>query len=50
MAMEMDKELGDSKIITAAIRSAKKASRPTKIGNPEPFKRTKSRAKKPKYS
>ncbi|KAF8158306.1 P-loop containing nucleoside triphosphate hydrolase protein [Crassisporium funariophilum] len=35
MTMEEDKELGDDKGISAAIRSAKKAARPAKIGVPE---------------
>jgi ATP-dependent RNA helicase DDX27 len=34
MAMEADKEFGDSKVLNAAIRTAKKAARPEKIGNP----------------
>jgi len=33
--MEDDKELGDNKSLSAAIRSAKKAARPAKIGAPE---------------
>lgn len=33
--MEEDKELGDNKSVNAAIRSAKKAARPAKIGVPE---------------
>lgn len=33
--MEEDKELGDNKSLNAAIRSAKKAARPAKIGVPE---------------
>ena len=33
--MEEDKELGGNKSLNAAIRSAKKAARPTKIGVPE---------------
>jgi ATP-dependent RNA helicase DDX27 len=36
--MEEDRELGDGKVITAAIRSAKKASRPAKIGVAEASK------------
>jgi ATP-dependent RNA helicase DDX27 len=35
MAMEEDKELGGNKSLNAAIRSAKKAARPAKIGVPE---------------
>ncbi|KAG5635096.1 nucleolar DEAD-box protein required for synthesis of 60S ribosomal subunit [Sphagnurus paluster] len=35
MIMEEDAEMGDEKSINAAIRSAKKSSRPTKIGIPE---------------
>ncbi|XP_006454358.1 hypothetical protein AGABI2DRAFT_114110 [Agaricus bisporus var. bisporus H97] len=38
IAMEEDRELGDGKAITAAIRSAKKASRPAKIGAVESSK------------
>jgi ATP-dependent RNA helicase DDX27 len=33
--MEEDNELGDNKSLNAAIRSAKKAARPAKIGVPE---------------
>lgn len=33
--MDEDKELGDNKFLNAAIRSAKKAARPAKIGVPE---------------
>lgn len=33
--MEEDEELGDNKSLNAAIRSAKKAARPAKIGVPE---------------
>lgn len=51
MAIEADKESGDSKMINAAIRSAKKASRPTKIGLPEPARpKPKSAPKKSKSS
>lgn len=42
MAMEDDKELGDGGAVKAAIRSAKKAARPPKIGVPE------KRSSKPK--
>lgn len=35
MIMEEDKEFNDEKSIQASIRSAKKASRPGKIGEPE---------------
>jgi ATP-dependent RNA helicase DDX27 len=35
MMMEEDEELGDNKSLNAAIRSAKKAARPAKIGVPE---------------
>jgi ATP-dependent RNA helicase DDX27 len=35
MAIEDDKELGDSTAVKAAIRSAKKAARPAKIGVPD---------------
>ena len=35
MAREADEELGDNKSLNAAIRSAKKAARPAKIGVPE---------------
>ncbi|EPQ60803.1 DEAD-domain-containing protein [Gloeophyllum trabeum ATCC 11539] len=45
MAVEEDKEAGDSKTIDAAIRAVKKSSRPAKIGEPE---RRPSRAKKTK--
>lgn len=44
MAMEEDEELGDAGAVQAAIRSAKKAARPTKIGVPEKQK-TKSKNK-----
>ena len=47
LAMEADKELGDSKSINAAIRSAKKASRLGKTGLPERVKP--KEAKTPKY-
>lgn len=52
--MEEDEELGDKRALNAAIRSAKKAARPTKIGLPEPKtnlkpnKKRKSSAKKAK--
>ncbi|KDR82696.1 hypothetical protein GALMADRAFT_238187 [Galerina marginata CBS 339.88] len=54
MIMEEDKELGDSKSLNAAIRSAKKAARPPKIGEPErkvskpSKKKQKSSPKKPR--
>nr|GAT44205.1 DEAD-domain-containing protein [Mycena chlorophos] len=35
LAMEEDKEMGDERATAAAIRSAKKSGRPTKIGLPE---------------
>lgn len=35
MAMEDDEEQGESHAIKAAVRSAKKAARPSKIGMPE---------------
>lgn len=35
MIMEEDKEFDDNKVIGASIRSAKKANRPGKIGEPE---------------
>ncbi|KAG1769255.1 DEAD-domain-containing protein [Suillus occidentalis] len=35
MALEADKELGETGAVNAAIRSAKKAARPAKIGIPE---------------
>ncbi|KAG2366552.1 P-loop containing nucleoside triphosphate hydrolase protein [Suillus spraguei] len=35
MALEADKELGETGAVNAAIRSAKKASRPAKIGIPD---------------
>jgi len=47
LAMEADKELGDSKSINAAIRSAKRASRPGKTRLPE---RVTPKAKTPKYA
>jgi len=51
MIAEADKEFGDSKSINAAIRSAKKASRPTKIGLPEPPKsKARSSSKRSKSS
>ncbi|KIK83138.1 hypothetical protein PAXRUDRAFT_35494 [Paxillus rubicundulus Ve08.2h10] len=34
IALEADKESGDSKVLNAAIRSAKKAARPGKMSNP----------------
>jgi len=46
--MEADKELGDSKSINAAIRSAKKASRPGKTGLPERVRP--KQANTPKYA
>jgi ATP-dependent RNA helicase DDX27 len=49
MTMEEDKELGDNKSVNAAIRSAKKAARPAKIGVPE-RKDSKSPKKKRKVS
>ncbi|KAF8908956.1 P-loop containing nucleoside triphosphate hydrolase protein [Gymnopilus junonius] len=54
MIMEEDKELGDDNALNAAIRSAKKAARPPKIGEPErkpsrPLKKKqKSSSKKPR--
>ncbi|TFK41137.1 DEAD-domain-containing protein [Crucibulum laeve] len=54
MIMEEDKEMGDDKALNAAIRLAKKANRPSKIGVPEPLsaknrkaakKRSKARTK-----
>ncbi|KAF9453798.1 DEAD-domain-containing protein [Macrolepiota fuliginosa MF-IS2] len=51
MAMEADQETGDGGAINAAIRSAKKAHRPAKIGLPEPSRRKqKSATKKSKSS
>jgi ATP-dependent RNA helicase DDX27 len=46
MIMEEDAEMGDEKALNAAIRSAKKSARPSKIGVPEkrPFK-TKPKSK-----
>lgn len=41
--MEEDQELNDSKSINSAIRSAKKAHRPVKIGMPEPKNTKKSK-------
>lgn len=49
MTMEEDNELGDNKSLNAAIRSAKKAARPAKIGVPE-RKDSKSPKKKRKVS
>ncbi|KAJ3575639.1 hypothetical protein NP233_g978 [Leucocoprinus birnbaumii] len=46
LAREADEELNDSKSISAAIRSAKKASRPAKIGLPEQAKPKKRNNKK----
>jgi ATP-dependent RNA helicase DDX27 len=45
--MEEDKEVGDEKVLNAAIRSAKKSARPSKIGVPEkrPSKGSKSKGK-----
>jgi ATP-dependent RNA helicase DDX27 len=48
MALEDDKELGQTGVVNAAIRSAKKAARPAKIGIPvhrsvSTSKRTKAR-------
>lgn len=45
LALEADKELGQTGAVNAAIRSAKKAARPAKIGIPVPStsKRTKAR-------
>ncbi|KAF9527593.1 ATP-dependent RNA helicase drs1 [Crepidotus variabilis] len=49
LAMEEDQEFNDTKSIHSAIRSAKKAHRPTKIGMPE-VKDTKGNKKKTKSS
>ncbi|PPR05356.1 hypothetical protein CVT24_007970 [Panaeolus cyanescens] len=46
MAMDDDEELNDRRSLNSAIRSAKKAARPTKIGLPEPKKISKSAKKK----
>ena len=46
MLIEEDKKIGDHKSVDAAIRSAKKAARPSKIGVPE--KGQVNRKKKPK--
>lgn len=48
LAKEEDEEMGDEKVLKAAIRSAKKAARPSKIGIPEkrPSKSSKVKAKK----
>ncbi|KAJ8522525.1 hypothetical protein ONZ45_g897 [Pleurotus djamor] len=46
LAREEDQEIGDQKSMSAAIRSAKKAARPTKIGLPE-AKSMKRSASKP---
>jgi len=48
LAIEADKELGDSKSINAAIRSAKKASRAGKTGLPDRVKP--KEAKTPRYA
>jgi ATP-dependent RNA helicase DDX27 len=51
LAMEEDKESGDVGAISASIRSAKKAGRPARIGEPErraPTKRDKKRDRKSK--
>lgn len=47
MTMEEDEEAGDEKALKAAIRSAKKSARPSKIGVPEkrPSKGFKSKGK-----
>lgn len=44
--MEEDEEMGDSKSVNAAIRSAKKSARPAKIGVPERRSTSKLKAKK----
>ena len=49
MTLEEDKELGDNRSLNAAIRSAKKAAQPAKIGVPE-RKDSKSLKKKRKVS
>jgi len=46
MLIDEDKKIGDYKSVDAAIRSAKKAARPSKIGVPE--KGQVNRNKKPK--
>lgn len=53
MAKEEDAEIGDTGAVNAAIRSAKKAARPTKIGSlkrptqkPSPSKPSKKRSTK----
>lgn len=46
MAREDDAD--DEKAVAAAIRSAKKTARPTRIGEPEPAKKSKSKDKKKK--
>lgn len=48
--MEEDKEAGDDLAIGAAIRSAKKASRPTKIGLPDPKQMKTSKRKSRKVT
>lgn len=51
LALEEDEAAGDHKVVNAAIRSAKKAARPNKIGVPEKRdskKGSKSRDKKSK--
>ena len=48
MAMEEDREAGTEKAVSAAIRSAKKASRPSKIGHvAKPSAPSKARGGKP---
>ena len=46
MALEEEKEEGDRKVVDAAIRAAKKASRPAKIG--VPVQQNANRSKKAK--
>ncbi|KAF8642276.1 hypothetical protein AX16_009549 [Volvariella volvacea WC 439] len=48
MAQEEDEELGDKRSLNAAIRSAKKAARPTKIGLTPPTRIQNGKARKDK--
>jgi ATP-dependent RNA helicase DDX27 len=49
--MEEDAEIGDAKLLNAAIRSAKKSARPAKIGMPENQPRNaKDKKRRPKVT
>jgi len=50
LAMEEDKEMGDSGALKAAVRSAKKSARPTKIGIPERRTAKSTKSKKGKLA